>query len=67
MKSALVLIAHGSEDLESVTIIDVLRRGGLKVHVVSVDEDTLIHCANECIIQADDSLPSLTHAVITAA
>lgn len=56
MKSALVIITEGSEDLECVTVMDVLRRAGIKVTVASVSQDTTIHCANGTKVMADAAL-----------
>ena len=36
LRKILVPIAHGTEEIEAVTIIDVLRRGGLEVWVAKV-------------------------------
>lgn len=52
-KTALVLITDGSEELESVSCIDIMRRGGLKVDVVSITNDTIVKCANGTRILAD--------------
>jgi len=51
--TALVPIANGSEDIESVTIIDVLRRAGVDVTVASVHDDRIITAARQTRITAD--------------
>ena len=53
MSNVLVPIANGSEDIEAITIIDVLRRGGVDVTVASVHEVKSITGANGCKIEAD--------------
>ncbi|TBR37560.1 DJ-1/PfpI family protein [Marinomonas agarivorans] len=55
----LVAIANGSEDIEAVTIIDILRRGGVEVVVASVHDDVLITAANGTKISADITLTQL--------
>lgn len=59
MKSALVILTEGSEDLECVTVMDVLRRGGIKVTAASVSQDTTIHCANGTKVLADAALSAV--------
>lgn len=60
MKKAIVLVADGSEELEAVTIIDVLRRGGIDVNVSSVTGGKLVQCANGTYLQADSVLSDAT-------
>jgi 4-methyl-5(b-hydroxyethyl)-thiazole monophosphate biosynthesis len=52
----LVPVANGVEDIETVTIIDVLRRASAEVTVASIERDTLITCARGVKITADTTL-----------
>ncbi len=53
MKSVLVPIADGSEEIEAVTIIDILRRAGALVTVASVMPDKQIEASRGVRIVAD--------------
>ena len=55
MASALVLLAEGFEEIEAVSIIDILRRGGIEVHSAYLDNE-LVTGANGITIQANISL-----------
>lgn len=56
--SALVCLAHGSEETEAVTTIDLLVRGGIKVTTASVasDGNTAITCSRGVKMLADAPL-----------
>ncbi|KZN13821.1 DJ-1 family glyoxalase III [Marinomonas sp. TW1] len=56
MTQVLVPVANGSEDIEAITIIDVLRRGGVEVTVASVHETTDVTLAHGCQLTADSLL-----------
>ena len=55
-KRVLIPIADGSEDLEAVTLIDVLRRAEFDVVVASVEERRMLTCARGTRITADTML-----------
>ena len=45
MPRALVAISEGSEELEAIGVIDILRRGKINVTVASSDKDVTVKCA----------------------
>ena len=45
MPRALVAISEGSEELEAIGVIDLLRRGKINVTVASIDKDVTVKCA----------------------
>lgn len=53
---ALVPVANGSEDIETVTIIDVLRRAQFEVTVAGIERELTITCARGCKLTADAAL-----------
>jgi len=52
-KRVLVPVANGSEDIETVTIVDTLRRAGAEVSLASVESTTQITAARGTKITAD--------------
>ena len=59
MNKILVPLATGFEEIEAVSIIDVLRRAGIDVLVASLDSKTLVQGANGIIIQTDVEINSI--------
>lgn len=55
-RSVLVPVAHGSEEIEAVTIIDVLRRAGAEVTVASVEDTREVTCSRGVRLVADTSI-----------
>ena len=55
-KTALIPVADGTEEMEAVTIIDVLRRAGVNVTVASVEADLEITASRGVRIVADMSV-----------
>lgn len=60
MCRALVFLANGFEEVEAVTIIDILRRAGIKVITASIHDRLSIKGAHEIIINADELLSEIS-------
>lgn len=55
-RTVLVPLAHGSEEIEAVTIIDVLRRAGAAVTAASVEDTLEVRCSRGVRLVADASM-----------
>jgi protein deglycase len=55
----LVPVANGVEDIETVTIIDVLRRAQAEVTVASIEHDLTVTMAKGCKLTADQAISEL--------
>lgn len=53
MSKVLIPLAKGFEDIEAVTIIDVLRRGGVEVVTASLTQDKAVEAAHGIVMHAD--------------
>lgn len=56
--TALVLLAPGFEDLEAITTIDILRRGGIQVEIAALHEDAVTGARGTTVV-ADTNLTLL--------
>lgn len=61
MKSVLLPLAPGFEEIEAVTIVDVLRRGGVRVVTASLGEQDVAG-AHEVVVRADRTLDAVAKA-----
>ena len=59
MKKALVPLADGFEDIEAVSIVDVLRRGGVEVVTASLSDGPAVRSAHGIQMVADALLPDV--------
>jgi 4-methyl-5(b-hydroxyethyl)-thiazole monophosphate biosynthesis len=57
--TALVILADGFEELETVAPVDVLRRGGVDVLLTSAGDDLAVRGRNGIILQADCPLDAV--------
>lgn len=55
MKKACVILAEGFEEIEALTVVDVLRRADIFVNMVSLDEKECVIGAHNIKVLADDS------------
>ena len=59
MKKALIPLADGFEDIEAVSIVDVLRRGGVEVVTASLSDGPTVRSAHGIRMVADALLPDV--------
>ncbi|MDO5100513.1 MAG: DJ-1/PfpI family protein [Eubacteriales bacterium] len=53
MKKAVILLAEGFEEIEALTVVDILRRGGVEIDMVSVTDEKLVYGKNRIPVMAD--------------
>lgn len=53
MAKALIPLVEGFEDIEAVTIVDILRRGGVEVVTASLSEELAVRSAHGVVMTAD--------------
>jgi 4-methyl-5(b-hydroxyethyl)-thiazole monophosphate biosynthesis len=66
IKQILVPLANGFEEIEAITIIDVLRRAGLTVRTTSLTTDRSVIGAHGVAVSADASLSSMADYLFDA-
>jgi len=59
MPTVLVPLATGFEEIEAVSIIDILRRGGIKVLVCALDETMAVKGANGITVKAEGTVSGI--------
>ena len=62
VKRVSVFLADGFEEIEGLTVVDLLRRAGVEVTTVSVTGDYLIHGAHKIDVQADKLFEEVEYA-----
>lgn len=59
MKPVLIFLADGFEEIEAVTVIDVLRRADISVHTVAVSERLMVEGAHGLKIKTDATMKDI--------
>lgn len=54
MKKAAILLADGFEEIEGLTVVDILRRASIYVDTISITEDYMVHGAHGINVQTED-------------
>lgn len=57
MKGVYVFLAEGFEDIEALAPVDILRRGGVDVRIVSINEDLVVTSSHGVSVCADMAAP----------
>jgi len=59
MKKVNVYLADGFEEIEAITIIDILRRGDVNVQMISIKKDLIVVGAHGIPVRADKTLSEM--------
>ncbi|SFV56357.1 DJ-1/YajL/PfpI superfamily, includes chaperone protein YajL (former ThiJ), parkinsonism-associated protein DJ-1, peptidases PfpI, Hsp31 [hydrothermal vent metagenome] len=59
MKKVLLPLAEGFEEIEAVSLIDIMRRGGIDVTTICLTENSLVLGANNIKIEADTNIDNI--------
>nr|XP_022290290.1 protein DJ-1-like [Crassostrea virginica] len=62
MPKAVVLLAEGAEEMETVISVDVLRRGGIDVKLVALHGSGAVHCSRDVKIVPDTTIAEASKA-----
>ena len=54
MKKVTVLLADGFEEIEGLTVVDLLRRAKIYVDTISIMDDYIVHGAHGSNVQTED-------------
>ena len=65
-KTALVILAEGAEEMETVIVVDVLRRATISVTLASLSDDLTIKCSRSVKIVADCLLKDVSNDIFDA-
>jgi 4-methyl-5(b-hydroxyethyl)-thiazole monophosphate biosynthesis len=66
MKTAFIFLANGFEEIEAVGIIDLLRRAGVEISIVSIEDTIVVTGAHDIAIEADLHINDISASDIDA-
>jgi protein DJ-1 len=66
MTKALVFLAEGAEEMETVITVDILRRAGIEVTLAGVNGDQTVTCSRNVKIVPDCSLEKVSSSQFDA-
>lgn len=60
-----VFLATGFEEIEALTVVDILRRGGVETTMVSISDDLFVTSARNIMVKADVTFKELENKDLT--
>ncbi len=61
-----LLLADGFEEIEALTPVDVLRRGGVDIKTFSITEELCVCGAHDILVDADDTILNIDYSSVDA-